>query len=546
MRNILILLAIPFFFWSCTSCNSNNPKNDIDTISGSDTENDTDSVQDKDIADSAVNPDENDTEEDLDADVDEEWERDIEVPDMSDNPYWEEYSDSDKNIAYYYYGDEPVKALDPENVKILWSKKCRYDSCYECESAPYDLCAENYPFEAQIIDGPESGSKSDSTVGKFQCDALLTAGSWSTSNSPASVMFSEHEGEVWYYMDNRTTSWQGSGAYSYDINTRKVERFGRGYQDGWQNSRYYFLSTDDSRVDILHSESPYYGFPRDYLIYFDKEKNEYGYALKFPDNPSAIIDLRASETYLFFSAYFGDTTDMRILYTKIGEWDSWKELTYKKDTLSGGQRRAGYPSMMDSYVVYFDYDIQVQFCDLEKGDAGCFKVSRDDEYGRYPIFKDKNTVIYASQGISGDKKSKIVVADITDKQNIKYTTIYEGEGSTALGSYDVNEKYVLIKRRYTDSQNAEEEIHDYCMYRFSDEKTVCFDEPFDLEFQKNEGYIYKNMIVFRSFQELVVRDLECYCDLYPSKCPLSDYTPDTENPKKPWSWDWKPGEEPNI
>jgi hypothetical protein len=42
--------------------------------------------------------------------------------------------------------------------------------------------------------------------------------------------------------------------------------------------------------------------------------------------------------------------------------------------------------------------------------------------------------------------------------------------------------------------------------------------------------------------DLVVRDLECYCDLYPSKCPLSDYTPNTENPKKPWGWDWKPGE----
>jgi len=49
------------------------------------------------------------------------------------------------------------------------------------------------------------------------------------------------------------------------------------------------------------------------------------------------------------------------------------------------------------------------------------------------------------------------------------------------------------------------------------------------------------MIVFRSYQDLVVRDLECYCDLYPSKCPLSDYTPNTEKPKKPWGFDWKPG-----
>jgi hypothetical protein len=539
MFKSLYLLILLFTFVLCISCNSDNPKNDSDIVSGVDTENDTDSVQDTDLADSFVKPDADET--DPDADVDEAWERDIEIPDMSGNPYWEEYSDSDKNIAYYYYGDKPVKASDPENVKALWSKKCGGDLCFECESAPYDLCAENYPFEAQIINGPHSGSRIESVAGEFQCDALLTPGKWYTSEIANSVRFNEIDSKVIYSMANGTTSWQGGGTYVYNIDTRKVERIGRGYLDGWQNSRYYFVSTIDNRIDIFHEESPYYGPKQRHFLYYEKEENKYGYALKFSETPSELVDVRASETYLFMSAYFGgDASDMRILYTKIGEWDKWKELTYKKDTLFGGQRRAGYPSMIDSYVVYFDYDIQIQFCDLEKGDAGCFKVSKDDEYGRYPIFKDKNTVIYASQETTGDKKSKIVVADITDKQNIKYATIYEGDGSAALGSYDVSDKYVLIKRRYIDPQNAEEEIHDYCMYRFSDGKTVCFDEPFDLEFRKDEGYIYKNKIVFRSYMDLVVRDLECYCDLYPSKCPLSDYTPNTENPKKPWSWDWKP------
>ena len=51
---------------------------------------DADSVQDTDLADSVVKPDEDET--DHDADVDEAWERDVEIPDMNDNPYWEEYS----------------------------------------------------------------------------------------------------------------------------------------------------------------------------------------------------------------------------------------------------------------------------------------------------------------------------------------------------------------------------------------------------------------------------------------------------------------------
>ena len=128
---------------------------------------------------------------------------------MSGNPYWEEYSDSDKNIAYYYYGDKPVKASDPEDVKALWSKLCGITKYLECEPAPYDLCAENYPFEAQIINGPNSGSRVESTAGKFQCDALLTPGKWYTDEITNKVKLSEFEGKVWYYMTNATTSWLG-------------------------------------------------------------------------------------------------------------------------------------------------------------------------------------------------------------------------------------------------------------------------------------------------------------------------------------------------
>jgi len=504
-----------------------------------DTEADIDSVKtDNDIDDLSDDPSD-----EVLTESDDEWEQDIELPDMSGNPYWEEYSDSDKNIAYYYYGDKPVKSSDPEDVKALWSKLCGLDMCFECTPAPYDQCSENYSFESIMVNGTEDlGSKKASEAGKFQCDALLTAGLWYTSDIANTVQFSEIDGKLWYYIDNGTTSWQGGGAYAYDINTRKVERIGRGYMDGWQNKKYYFVSTFDYRVDSDYADSPYYGPKSRHLLYYDKEQNKYGYALKFAETPQELVDVRASETYLFMSAHFADdASDMRLLYTKIGEWDKWKELTYKKDTLYGSQRRAGYPSMIDSFVVYFDYDIQIQFCDLSKGDAGCFKVSRDGEYGRYPLLKDKNMVIYSSQETTGEKRSKIVVADITDRQNIKYSTIYEGEGDTALGSYDVNDKYVLIKRRYVNPADTANDIHDYCMYRFSDKKTVCFDEPFDLKFNKDYGFIYNNIIVFQSQEELVVRDLECYCDFYPAKCPLSDYTPNPEKPKKPWGFDWKPG-----
>ena len=240
------------------------------------------------------------------------------------------------------------------------------------------------------------------------------------------------------------------------------------------------------------------------------------------------------------SAKFSENgSNMRILYTKIGEWDKWKELAYKKETLYGKDRRAGYPSMFENLVTYFDYDIQVQACDLDVGDSSCFRVSRADEYGRYPIFKDKNTVVYAAQDIKTSKDS-IVIADISEPQNIKYSTIYEAGDMLGIGGDDLDEKYLLIKRRYVNSTDSSKELNDHCIYRFYDKKLFCFDEDFDLEMEKNESFIYKNFYIFRSVQDLVIRDLECYCDFYPNKCPLIDYTPNPDNPKKPWGFEWKP------
>ncbi|HQN73976.1 MAG TPA: hypothetical protein PLB16_11220 [bacterium] len=207
MKYFAVIILV---FWSCTSCNSNDPKNDHDLQDLPDSH-DFDSVADGSSDEVLTESDETD-EYSPDADTDDEWERDIEIPDMSGNPYWEEYSDSDKNVAYYYYGDKPVKSSDPEDVKALWSKLCGIEKCYECEPAPYDLCAENYAFEAQIINGKGTNpSKSSSTAGEFQCDALLTVGLWYTTNLANSVQFNEVDGRVFYSLENSTTSWQGGG-----------------------------------------------------------------------------------------------------------------------------------------------------------------------------------------------------------------------------------------------------------------------------------------------------------------------------------------------
>ena len=539
--NLSVVLLVFLLF----SCSSSKSQNDSDMISDSDedtqdseTQDDDSGSQDFEIIDDSDETPDADADQDRDM-FDEEWQRDIDIPEMSDDPYFEAYGDADFNVAYYYYGDDPTPSQDPENVKALWSKRCKNDSCTECTPKPYDLCAENYPFEPQIIGGSGSGKKK-STAGQFQCDALLTPGAWATSDLFNSMVFDEFNGKVLFLMHGYGISWIGDGTYVYDLNTRKVERYGRARMDGWQNKRYYFISTYDYRIDIDNENSPYFGKMNRHLLYYDKETNTYGRAFKMPENTTNIVDVRANENYIFMSAKFSeDGSDMRILYTRIGEWDKWKELTYKKETLYGNDRRAGYPSMFENLVTYFDYDIQVQVCDLDVGDSSCFQVSRADEYGRYPIFKDKNTVVYAAQDIKTSKDS-IVVADISEPKNIKYSTIYEAGDMLGIGGDDLEENYLLIKRRYTNPTDSSKELNDHCIYRFYDKKLFCFDEDFDLEMEKNESFIYKNFYIFRSVQNLVVRDLECYCDFYPNKCPLIDYTPNPESPKKPWGFEWKP------
>ncbi len=563
-HSIIITTLMFVFFVSCSSNSKSN--NDSDTIPDADSGgNDTETIdedadfQEPDVLDDDYKTDDSDSESSLpDSDSD-----DCEKPDydsnfeLSDDPYCEEYGEYADRIAYRFYKDEPLRGDDPEHVKDLWSTLCGVDKCCdECKPRPYDLCPSEYPFEAALTyfhykEGLSSGIKK----AKFQCDAQLTPGLWTLPSIAISFQMNLLNGKLQFNPRNNAPiqydSVQSLATYVYDLDTRKLERIGGPQMEGWQNSRYYFISTFDWRISD-QKESPYYEMGnKEFVVYYDKETNTYGYAFKSDEIPSSTIDLRASENYLFMSANFAKyyeiggeeyySNDRRILYTKIGEWDNWKELKYKKENEVEDERRAGYPSMIDDYVVYFDQDLEIQFCDLSKGDEGCFKVSRDDEYGRYPIFKDKNTVIYSSEKKSNaDSDASIVQADITDKNNIKYETLYEWSGLYSVQPSNVDGNTLLFMRKYLhdgenfDSSSPEEYNKDACFYNFAEKTTVCMDENFDLQMIKDDGYKYKHYYVFHSFSDVLVRDLECYCDFYPEKCPLIDYTPNPDNPKEPW------------
>jgi hypothetical protein len=535
------LSVIILIFWSCTSCNENKHENDIDRY-------DVDFIEKDESADDASNPDLETS--DLAGDEDEAEEDDIpdpvEFPDMYEDPYGTFYPDSDQHIAYKYYGDYPDQnASDPERVGRLWEKFYQTpEESLACVPTPFDACFEHYPFEPQLIDGDGwCGIKKDLNIGTFQCDAILTPGCWDGDFLSSELMVNERNGKLMMGLGSTSVDHavQAQGIHVYDLEKRQLILYGRSLFSGWQNDRYIFIETVDKSKNRLNKNEPDY-HPYKYIVYYDKKEKRYGYAWKMEGGYpiDSVTDFRASETHLFMTAFFetGENSyDAKIMYTKVGEWDKWKEITYKKETLSGTDRRTAHPSMFDQYVTYYDVQLEVHMCDLTKDNGGCFRVSKQNEYARHPKIKDKNTIFYVVDRLnSSDGVSELVKADLTNPSDIKYEILFANDNSTIIK--DVSDEFInyIVLRDYGLGENVYQ--GDICYYRFKDKKTFCLDTEIDKKLPKRHSFIYRHMLVFTSeynyVADIVVRDMECYCDLYPDKCPFDDYTPNPENSKKPW------------
>ena len=541
MKLLIFIFAILI---SCTACNSNGQNHDSpDSPDVHDSETQDTETIDKvpDLSDEALA----ESDEIPDEEPDDDWppKEEKEPPDLDDNPYVANYPDYDRHIAYEYYGDFKVDVKDPDNVRKLWNKRAAGPMMFECDPMPFDLCAENYPFEPQIIDGPfPPPSNVTSPDIDYPCDALLTPKYWYTSNIVNEKIFHGKGNLFSYYLANYTGRWQSTGVYLYDIDKKQVLRISRDLPSYGFNKDSMFLSSFDMSIDVLHPDGLYYGERFLYPLYYNFKEHRYGHMWKM-DDPRPIynlVDLRASDTHVFMTVYFGTNemgNDAAIMYTRIGEWDKWKELTYKKDVLSGLNRRAGYPDMLNNFVVYYDYDFEVQYCDLEKGDAGCFKISRDGEYGREPLFfGNHSTVIYTSE----NKTSRVfsfVKASVSKEGDVTYSVIYEAPENSGIAPLGVNDKFITFLKRPGNSNGWGKGTH--CYYRFFDKKTFCMDGEFDMNLDQGRGYSYNRMHIYITERVIAVRDMECYCDHNPDNCPFADYTPNPENPKEAWKRPFK-------
>gem|GEM_PF-1770948 len=562
MRKHLSLFLVFLGFVFILSCSSSKrPANDSDLVSDADSDGtgkeenivDEDSSQDADIVDDkdqSSDSDSDDSDSESNKPSQEEHDNDFAYPvDEGDPDYdklWltddDPYADR-KNFLYKYYGDYDVAVDDPEQVRATLWKYRFFDYKMEISNLcskgfihPYEACADNYPFEPILI---EDYPVQDDTVVKNEnilknkCDGLMTPekrwkNDWIYGRDPE---YFAKNGKVVFIMKSDYAFYLGT--FVFDILTRQLIKIGDGAANLDFNGKMVLMSTYNKSINDDSPDLPNYQMPVQEIIYYDIEKHKYGYAW-YGEKFYGINYMGLGDTYAMMSYQTkpNDYGEMKVVYTKIGDWKNWKELK-KFTTGDAGFVIARYPHLAGSQVVFQNYDIATIFCDLEKGDDGCVKVSLDEELTYFPkIIGDRKIIYHAVTYEQESKLEKIIQVELNKDGSVKSRDVLiHDDRINALR--DFNKDFLLYSIEIGETEN-EHPISAPCYYRFSDKKTVCLDSDEDAVFTKHYSYMpYGRYLVYQHYFDYVLRDMECYCDYHPDRCPYSDYTPNPETPKVP-------------
>ncbi len=547
MKAWIFILIILFIF---TACDKDKAKTDADAIPDADI----DTAKDEDL----LIPDE-DT--DIQPDID------IEKPDEetitdNDNLAGYEYCNPDSDIKniwtpdgdpyaemaakyqyypYVYYGDFHPEIKDPENVRRLWEKYYQQskDQAMDCVPTQNNACWCNTPFEPVVkpeknplhTDIEKCSNKNDEKYYSWvqnECDTPIIAPpcwaldwtwgherNYNIKNGKILIPMSE------YGLNN---SWQSaSGLYLYDIEKRQMLNFGKGSLSSYFNGRYILMARNDtSKNDQWPDTHPdTYEDMQTFFTYYDTEENRWGYGYN-KETPYMISYITASETYVMgtFQYKKTDKTD-HVLYTKIGDWNSWKELTGEAVTSVDNLVLAGHQTMTDHYAAFQNLDNEIYFCDLEKGTESCFMVSRTGFQSRHPemIYNDNIKKVYYAETQQDDTTRKLIEADISDPENIKYKELLEYQDVISL--QDINDTHILYTRSIG-KDSYDRHILSLCYYRFSDSKNICLENDRDKGIQKDYSFMYEDKLIYQSWFDIIIRDMKCHCKAYPDECPYEN------------------------
>ena len=522
MRNILIIFLL-LLFWSCTSCNGNNPKSDNDNLAVNDTEADIDSVK---------------TDNDIDDLSDEVFDTESETPDIDEDtncPPLKEagfpYSRVDGSIHFCRKCDTPTE-LDPDCVSNLWKEPNEV----LCKEHP-DLDCCGYPCMMEDLAPIYYGDAGAIYLDK--CDIELDPTNpigWQTGIA-SFKHYNLSEGKIGMVMDHAlSATFSEIGkiaafkAIEFDITTRqyKIERIG--------NSNDVMAFFSGAMFNGVAEKQIVTNSAKEYLIYSDsdgKMKIVYNKSVRFIYENPVIND-----KWVFMNAEIEDGDPYRMMYAKIGEW---------KWTVIGEGDTGGKPNLVGNKLAFYDQNFKGYVCDLSKSPKSrddCTKLNREGERIATPIIDKENENLIYYENIDTSKSNKIGKVDIS-KTPFKYEEIDIpglSAGTKTLPVQQVKGDFILLTNIFNPAEGEDGDPEGdarVCYYRISKKKSYCAQAvehndgimAYKMAFPEFEGH----WLVWQDRQQpaMKLRDMECYCDYHPELCPFDDYIPQPENPKDP-------------
>jgi len=486
MSKFLILFSL-IVFWSCTSCNSNDSKNDLDSISDKDSV-DTD-VQDA-APDEKTDPDvtsDNET-----TDVDEDVDSAVPCLDLKVQTNVIKtgfpFKDKDGRPTFCRPGcnDVPTET-DPQCVRNIWEWDNweKYQKYLEAEKKDPEQKEERecYPWPCVL---PDMKASTGGSL-KSKCDRWLSVDGYTSTM-----------GAVWTHgmSDGVAGMLMSRSAIEYDPEKDEFTKIGQAAAMLSYNKDRYVFPVYDSP----HDEDGY----RSFIISAEKKDNKYYYEFiynndvnnSFLSNPSFV-----GKDWVLMQVRPGkESSSTDVKYAKAGVWE-WHSLgvgTVYEGNIVGDR--------LTFMVPYTDPDRQVYYCDLSKYPKSykeCYKAtgtleSGDPELGHSPRIDEdnKNRLIYYLYG--GDNGIlKLIETDFSDITNPshkeivvdKYMQPHKVKGNLMM--FTGNKGYGLTS----------------CYYRFDKKKLYCPESDEMMEFGIFDGKWH----LWRDSIDVRIRDWDCYC-----------------------------------
>ena len=488
----MLLIFILFFFWSCTSCDSNGSSNEVDVLPDKDSADTFDSDTQDLSNDENDDPEQTDSDSEI-SDIDEDVDSAVLCLDLKINANVIKtgfpFKDKDGKPTFCRPGcnDIPTET-DPQCVRNIWEWDNweKYQKYLEAEKKDPEQKEERecYPWPCVL---PEMKASTGGSL-KSKCDRRISVNGY-TSTMGAVWTHGMSDGVAGMYMSN--------GAIEYDPETDQFVKIGQAMGRLSYNKKRYVILAFESMpsdnpayksfvVSVLRKDGKYYYE----LVYDNKDHNA------FMGNPSF-----AGDEWVLIQICEGSSGSCDVKYAKAGEWE-WHSLGLGK-VFEGnivGDR-------LTFMVPYTDPDRQIYYCDLSKYPKSykeCHKAtgtlkSGDPELGHSPRIDEdnKNRLIYYLYG--GDNGVlKLIETDFADADNPSrkeividtYMQPSKAKGNLIMST--ANNGYGLMS----------------CWYRFDKQKTYCPASNEMMEFGTFDGKWH----LWRDSIDVRIRDWVCYCE----------------------------------